>query len=153
MRRAVRVVVAGGVAAFFAAACGSAPSSEAVSPAGPTAAPETKATCEAVGEAYTRNIGPFAQALTEMVQVKQPTAASRTAAQQKLKALADSVRTATQTSGDAQLKSDGKQTADQLQAKSADAKFFGTIKTAADVNTVLGPSLKEWLSPVTHHCS
>jgi hypothetical protein len=152
MRRAVRVVVAGGVAAFFAASCGSAPSSEAVTPAAPTAAPETKATCEAVGAAYTKNIGPFAEALTLMVRDK-PTAASRAAAQQKLKALADSVRTATQSSGDAQLKSDGKQTADQLQAKAADAKFFGTIKTTQDVSTVLGPSLKEWLSPVTHHCS
>jgi hypothetical protein len=152
MRRAVRVVVAGGVAAFFVASCGSAPSSEAVTPAGPTAAPETKATCEAVGEAYTKNIGPFAEALTAMVQARS-TAASRTAAQQKLKALADSLRTATQGSGDAQLRTDGKQTADQLQAKSADAKFFGAVKSAQDVNTVLGPSLKEWLSPVTHHCS
>jgi hypothetical protein len=152
MRRAVRVVVAGGLTALFAAGCGSAPSSEAVSPPVVTAAPATKATCEAVGEAYTKNIGPFAEALTLMVQAK-PTAASRAAAQQKLKALADSVRTATQSSGDAQLKSDGKQAADQLQAKSADAKFFGTIKTAQDVSTVLGPSLKQWLSPVTHHCS
>jgi len=147
MRRAVWVVVA----AFFCASCGSAPSSEAVTAAGPTAAPETKATCEAVGEAYTKNIGPFAEALTKMQAA--PTAAGRTAAQQKLKALADSLRTATQSSGDAQLKSDGKQAADQLQAKSADAKFFTTIKTAQDVSTVLGPSLKQWLSPVTHHCS
>jgi hypothetical protein len=152
MRRAVRVVVAGGVAAFFVASCGSAPSSEAVSPPVVTVPPETKATCEAVGEAYTKNIGPFAEALTRMVQTT-PTAASRAAAQQKLKALADSVRAATQTSADAQLKSDGKQAADQLQAKSADKKFFGTIKTAQDVSTVLGPSLKEWLSPVNHHCS
>jgi len=152
MRRAVRVVVAGGVAAFFAASCGSAPSSEAVTPAVPVAAPETKATCEAVGAAYTKNIGPFAEALTRMVQAT-PTAAGRAAAQQKLKALADSLRTATQASGDAQLRSDGKRTADQLQAKSSDAKFFGTIKTAQDVSTVLGPSLKQWLSPVNHHCS
>ena len=152
MRRAVRVVVAGGVAALFAAGCGSAPRSAAVSPAVPVAAPETKATCEAVGEAYTKNIGPFAEALTTMVQTT-PTAASRAAAQRKLKALADSLRAATQSSGDAQLKADGKRAADQLQAKSSDAKFFGTIKTAEDVSTVLGPSLKLWLSPVSHHCS
>src|SRR3954447_18168596 len=76
MRRAVRVVVAGGVAALFAAGCGSAPSSAPVTPAGPTAAPETKVTCEAVGEAYTKNIGPFAEALTTMVQAK-ATAAGR----------------------------------------------------------------------------
>jgi len=152
MRRAVRVVVAGGVAALFAAGCGSAPNSGPVSPAVPVAAPETKVTCEAVGEAYTKNIGPFAVALTGMVQTT-PTAAGRAAAQQKLKALADSVRAATQSSGDAQLKADGKQAADQLRAKAADATFFGTIKTAQDVSTVLGPSLKQWLSPVNHHCS
>jgi hypothetical protein len=152
MRRAVRVVVAGGVAAFFVAACGSAPSSERVSPAVTVAAPQTKVTCEAVGEAYTKNIGPFAEALTRMVQAT-PTAATRATAQQKLKALADSLRAATQGSADAQLKSDGKQAADRLQAKASDAKFFGTIKTAQDVSTVLGPSLKEWLSPVNHHCS
>ena len=152
MRRAVLVVVAGGVAAFFVASCGSAPSSEAVTPAAPAVAPETKATCEAVGAAYTQNIGPFAEALTRMVQTT-PTTAGRTAAQQKLKALADSLRGATQGSGDAQLRSDGQQAADQLQAKAADAKFFGTIKTTQDVDTVLGPSLKQWLSPVTHHCS
>jgi hypothetical protein len=152
MRRAVRVVVAGGVAAFFVASCGSAPSSAPVPAAGPTAAPETKVTCEAVGEAYTKTIGPFAEALTTMVRAGS-TAASRAAAQQKLKALADSLRGATQGSGDAQLRADGKQAADQLQAKSADAKFFGTIKTTQDVDAVLGPSLKQWLSPVTHHCS
>ncbi|MCU7730513.1 hypothetical protein ODJ79_42935 [Actinoplanes sp. KI2] len=152
MRRAVRVVVAGGVAALFAAGCGSAPSPGPVSPAAPTAAPETKATCEAVGEAYTKNIGPFAEALTAMVQPN-ATAASRATAQRKLRALADSLRGATQSSGDARLRSDGKQAADQLQARSADAKFFGTIKTTHDVDTVLGPSLKQWLSPVTHHCS
>ncbi|MFF5296555.1 hypothetical protein [Paractinoplanes globisporus] len=151
MRGALKVVVAGGLLAFCAAGCGSAPSSGAA-PAVSTAAPETKVTCEAVGEAYTKNIGPFAEALSEMVGAK-ATAAGRTDAQQKLKALADSLRTATQGSGDAQLRADGKQTADQLQAKSADAKFFGGIKTAQDVSTVLGPTLKEWLAPVTHHCS
>ncbi|MEU4236928.1 hypothetical protein [Actinoplanes sp. NPDC026619] len=158
MRRAVFALVVGGALSALAA-CGTAsgptPGSAAgTGPAGaalPSALVETKESCEALGQAYTQNVGPFAEALSKMV--AGPAATTRQNAQTKLGNLAVAVRAATEGSTDAQIKSDGKQTADSLTAKSKDAAFFQGIKNADDVNKVLGPTLKEWLSPVTHHCS
>src|SRR3954454_17202626 len=151
MRRAMTALLVGGVLAGVTA-CGTAMGGTPdATPAvtGPVVEPATKATCEAVGAAYSKNIGPFAEALTRMVSDR----TTVKTAQQKLDAFGASIRTATQASTDSQFRTDGKQTADKLHAKSADAAFFATVKTAEDVNTVLGPTLKEWLAPVTHHCS
>jgi cell pole-organizing protein PopZ len=159
MRRALLVLMVGGALSTMAA-CGTAAgqtpggAQAASAPGGaalPSALAETKQSCEALGQAYTKNVGPFAEALSKMV--AGPAAATRKDAQQKLGALATAVRTATADSTDAQIKADGKQTADSLQKKASDATFFQGIKTTDDVNKVLGPTLKEWLSPVTHHCS
>jgi len=158
MRRAVLMLMVGGALSALAA-CGTASgqtpgSGAAAAPGGaalPSALVETKQSCEALGQAYTKNVGPFAESLSKMV--AGPAAATQKDAQQKLGALATAVRTATENSGDAQIKSDGKTTADNLAAKAKDAKFFAAIKTTDDVNKILGPTLKEWLSPVTHHCS
>lgn len=156
MRRAVlALMVAGTLSAM--AACGTASGQTPGSNAGggaPTlssALAETKQSCEALGEAYTKNVGPFAESLSKMV--AGPSKQTQADAQTKLGNLAVAVRAATEGSTDAQIKSDGKSTADSLTAKSKDAKFFQGIKTPDDVNKVLGPTLKEWLSPVTHHCS
>jgi predicted extracellular nuclease len=160
MRRAVlALMVAGTLSAM--AACGTASGQTPGStggggaPAGgaalPSALAETKQSCEALGEAYTKNVGPFAESLSKMV--AGPSKQTQADAQTKLGNLAVAVRAATEGSTDAQIKSDGKSTADSLTAKSKDAKFFQGIKTPDDVNKVLGPTLKEWLSPVTHHCS
>jgi hypothetical protein len=157
MRRVVLTLAVGGVL-LSAAACGT--SRDDGDSAAPTAAPAsgaaaqqgqsaTKSACEALGAVYSKNMAPFAESVTKIVSDK----SSPQAAQQSLKEFATAVRSATQQSTDAQLRADGKQTADRLQAKSADAAFFSKIKTSKDVNTVLGPNLKEWLSPVTHHCS
>ncbi|GAA2611623.1 hypothetical protein [Paractinoplanes durhamensis] len=157
MRRAVLALIFGGALSALAAcgtATGQTPSTAASGPGGgalPSALVQTKESCEALGQAYTKNVGPFAEALSKMV--AGPAKTTQDAAQQKLTALATAVRTATETSADAQIKADGKQTADSLQAKAKDATFFAGIKTTDDVNKVLGPTLKEWLSPVTHHCS
>jgi hypothetical protein len=110
-----------------------------------------RSTCEAVGQVYDKNMSAFAEALTKMV--GDGAAGSRQRAQQALKTFAIAVRTATQASTEPQLRADGKQTADRLQTKAADAGFFSKIRTTEDLNTVLGPTLQEWLSPVTHHCS
>jgi hypothetical protein len=156
MRRAVLALVVGGALSALAA-CGTAAgqtpggSPQTGSVTLSTALAETKQSCEALGDAYTKNVGPFAEALSKMV--AGPAKDTQQAAQQKLGALATAVRTATATSTDTQIKTDGKQTADRLQAKAKDTAFFQSIKTTDDVNKVLGPSLKEWLSPVTHHCS
>jgi hypothetical protein len=160
MRRAVLTLMVGGALGVMAAcgtangqspgsgqAGGSAPGGAAL----PSALAETKESCEALGQAYTKNVGPFAEALSKMV--AGPSKDTQAAAQTKLGNLAVAVRAATESSTDAQIKSDGKATADSLTAKSKDAKFFATVKTTDDVNKILGPTLKEWLSPVTHHCS
>jgi hypothetical protein len=70
-----------------------------------------------------------------------------------LNAFATAIRESTQSSTDPQVRTDGKQTADKMQAKAADAGFFRAIKTSEEVNTVLGPTLTEWLAPVARHCS
>lgn len=166
MRRAVQTIVVGG-ALLLAAACGTAnsPSGSNPAPAGtpvvgasagggaqPAALTETKAMCEALGQVYNKNMGLFAESLTKMVAAKGATAAQQEA-QVSLKSFSVAVREATGKSGDTALRDDGKKAADQLQAKSADAAFFQKIKTSDDVNKVLGPTLKEWLSPVSSHCA
>ncbi len=164
MRRAVRTLLVGGVL-FTAAACGTAADTgerPAAAPGGSAApavaelTPEqaaTKSTCEALGKTFDKNMAPFAEALTKLIAGKQGGNGSPQQAQAALKTFATEIRSATETSPDAQLKADGKQAADRLQERSADAAFFAKIKTDKDVSKVLGPTLKEWLSPVTNHCS
>jgi hypothetical protein len=96
-------------------------------------------------------MAPVAEALTKLVDNTDKK--TRQQAQQAMKAFAGEIRRATQDSTDPQLRTDGKKTADQLQAKAADAELFSKIKTNEDVNTVLGSTLKEWLSPIEQHCS
>lgn len=141
-----RVLLVGGLV-LSAAACGGKP------PAvpSPLSAEQvaTRASCEALGQAYDRSMAPFAEALTGMVNDR----TKGKDAQQALRDLATAVSDATGSSGDAQLRTDGKRTADSLSAKAADKAFFTEVRTAADAENVLGPRLKEWLSPVTRHCS
>jgi hypothetical protein len=160
MRRVVLGLVVGGVL-LGAAACGGTGSPTpgagtpgvggAVAPAPGQAA--TKASCEAIGEVYTKNMGSFASSLSKVPAAGAGAAAARKEAQQKLGAFGSAVLDATKGSGDSQLRTDGKQAAGQLESKAKDAAFFAKIKTTDDVSTVLGPTMKEWLAPVTHHCS
>ncbi|MBU2668278.1 hypothetical protein KOI35_32675 [Actinoplanes bogorensis] len=157
MRRTVPVLLAGGLL-FTAAACGTAkgPASTAAGTPGAAAAPAAstapaaiRTTCEALGQAYGKNMAPFAEALTKFVADRKTIAT----AQQTLASFATAVQEATASSADAQLKADGKQAAEAMHKKSTDAKFFATIKTSKDVDKALGPTLTEWLSPVSRHCS
>ncbi|MGK5682130.1 hypothetical protein [Actinoplanes sp. URMC 104] len=169
MRRTVISLLAGGLL-LTAAACGTAkdqpgstsaappaaapPASAAGAGTGPAAtgaaAPAAiKTTCEALGQAYGKNMAPFARALTEYVADRKTIAT----AQQSLAAFATAVQEATASSADAQLKADGKQAAARMHAKSTDATFFAGIKTGKDVSKTLGPTMTQWLSPVQRHCS
>lgn len=169
MRRAVQTLVVGG-ALLFAAACGTSESPSTTTPpavgagtpaaggpasAGAGALPadiaQTKALCESLGQVYNKNMGPFAESLTKVVASK-GAKADVAEAQTALKSFAVAVQGATEKSADTKLKEDGKKAADQLTEKSKDAAFFKTIKTNEDVNKLLGPTLKEWLSPVQAHC-
>ncbi|GAB2567862.1 hypothetical protein Aab01nite_44220 [Paractinoplanes abujensis] len=138
----------------IASACGTATNSTttaAPASAAPvtTAQAATKSTCEALGQAYGKNMAPFAEALTKYVADRKTIAT----AQSSLAAFATAVQEATATSKDAQIKADGKQAADKMHAKSTDAKFFSAIKTSKDVDKTLGPTMSDWLSPVQRHCS
>ena len=152
MRRAVRPLLLGAVL-LFPAACGAATSGAA--PGSTTAAvaadPATKSACEAIGEAYAKGMAPFAEAVAKAA--GSGSAADRAQAQKKLGDLATSIRTATAGAQDPQIVADGKRAADDLQKKAADASVFAALKTPDDASRLLGPQLKEWLSPVTHHCS
>lgn len=153
MRRALFGVVAGGLL-LGAAACGT---TGGPTPGAGTAAvsltPEqaaTKASCEAIGDVYTKNMGAFASSLSKVPSTGDT---ARKDAQQKLTQFGSAILGATSSSGDAQLRADGKQAADHLKTTAKNAAFFAKIKTTDDVSAVLGPRMKEWLAPVTHHCS
>jgi hypothetical protein len=110
----------------------------------------TKSSCEALGQAYNQKMAPFAEAVTGMVNGRPPNGKP---AQQALHDLATAIRAATESSTDAQLRTDGKKTADLLTAKATDDAFFRRIRTPDDVRDMLGPTLKGWLAPVTTHCT
>jgi hypothetical protein len=155
MRRTIRTLLVGGVL-LSAAACGTAtgttPTTGASTAAGAPAGsvPGTVgATCEALGQAYSKNIASLAESLTTLVADRKTVAK----AQESLAGFATAVADATKASDDAQVRADGKQAAEQMRAKSADTKFFATIKTSEDVSKTMGPTLTGWLSPVTRHCS
>jgi len=152
MRRTIRNLLVGGVL-LSAAACGTAtgttPTATGASAPAVGVPPAVASTCEALGQAYGNNIPAFAQALSALAADPKTVAD----AQESLAAFATAVADATKASDDAQLRADGKQAADQMRAKSADKKFFAAIKTTKDVDQTIGPTLTQWLSPITRHCS
>jgi hypothetical protein len=158
MRRTIRTLLVGCVL-LTAAACGTATDKTATptvagtnggaSGAAGNATPALASTCEALGQAYNKNIAALAESLTTLVADRKTVAQ----AQESLSAFATAVADATKASDDAQLRADGKQAAEQMRAKSADKKFFAAIKTGEDVNKTMGATLTAWLSPVTRHCS
>lgn len=150
MRRVITTLLIGG-GMLAAAACGTAQNSTATAPSAPvvTAPPAVAETCEALAAAYGKNMAPYAQALHALVADRK--AAPK--AQQALATFATAVQDATKASGDEELRIEGKEAADRMRAKSEDAKFFATIKTAKDVDKAIGPTLTEWLSPVHRRCS
>jgi len=158
MRRTIRTLLVSGVL-LSAAACGTAtgPSGTPNVAGAPTAASGPAAaapgalasTCEQLGQAYSTNIAALAESLTTLVNDRKAVAG----AEASLTAFAGAVADATKGSDDAQIKADGKKAADTMRAKAADKKFFAGIKTAADVERTMGPTLTEWMSPVTKHCS
>ncbi|MEU8820792.1 hypothetical protein [Actinoplanes sp. NPDC048796] len=139
------------LAATAAGGCGMAAQPAPAASAPPSVPVALKSTCDALGQAYGERMAPFAESLTTLVGQGTPDARKR--AQESLAAFATAVDDATRASQDAALRADGKKTADQLRAKSTDAAFFAGIKTEKDVTTTLGPTLKQWLTPVTRHCS
>jgi len=152
MRRMISTLSVGGVL-LSATACGTAPGttgtpSVASAPAG-SAPAAVASTCEALGQAYSKNIATFAESLTNLVADRKTVAQ----AQKSLAGFATAVSDATKASENAELKADGKLAADQMLAKSKDKKFFAGIKTGEDVNQTMGATLTGWLSPVTRHCS
>ena len=167
MRRAVQALVISGVllsaAACSTATSGPTPGSAPLAPGAPGAASATRtgdpanmSACEALSEVYNKNMAPFAEAVTRMVDARkraQDDQDYERRVKQSLTAFATAITGATKDSTDPQLRTDGKKTAEQLKAKASDAKFIGGIKTTEDANTVLGPTLKGWLSPVAQHCS
>ncbi|WP_127500630.1 hypothetical protein [Actinoplanes solisilvae] len=144
MRRALLALSAG---AFLLNACGVLDTPTGA-PA-PTALAAVKTTCEVLGRAYEKNMGPFAESLTAYVADRK----ALPAAQKSLATFATAVKEATATSADAELVQAGQKSAETMQARSADAAFFAAIKTPADVDKTVGPTLTEWLSPVQKRCS
>jgi hypothetical protein len=165
MRRALLALAAAGALVTAAAGCGGVagpasggPAAASLDPTTQASLADTRAVCDALSQVYGKNLGPFASALTNMIAAR--TASGGTAAQsstqqaqQALRGFADGVRGATQASTNPQVRADGEHAAAGLRAKSGDARFFSTIKTSDDVNTLLGPTLKQWLAPVNQHCS
>jgi hypothetical protein len=152
MRRTVRTLLAAGVL-LTAAACGTTsnpPGPAAGTPGAAASVPAAiRSTCEALGEAYGRNMAALAESLTNLVADR----ATVSRAQASLAAFGTAIENATEASDDTRLRADGKQAADRMQATSTDPKFFAGVRTTADVQKTMGPTLTGWLSPVTRHCS
>ncbi|HET6528993.1 MAG TPA: hypothetical protein VFH03_00040 [Actinoplanes sp.] len=165
MRRPLLALAVGSLLAVTA--CGTArnPAVSAVPSAGagapsavavPTELAETKAVCEAIGQVYTANMGPFAQAVSELAAVRQRSGDAgqlQGQAQERLSEFATAIRGATRDSGVREAQAAGERTAKLLEAKSDDAAFFRKIQTGKDAEQVIGSTLKEWLKPVTSYCS
>jgi hypothetical protein len=128
MRRTLFALITSG-ALLTASACGTGPGSPGSNPA--PGAGNASATTSAVGAAC--------EAIAK--------------AQQTLAAFATDVQEATKASPDSALQTAGKETAKLMHDKSADAKFFGAIKTPDDVSKAMGPTLTAWLAPVQSKCS
>jgi hypothetical protein len=167
MRQAVRMLLISGMLLPMAA-CGTATNPAPGEPAAgigsaTAAAPEvraseasTKASCEALGQAYSKNMAPLAEALTKLATVRGSAGDDKVPqgqVRQALTTFAAAIGGATQGSTDPQLRADGKKTAAKLTAKAADKKVFSEVKTTDDVNTALGSTLKQWLSAVDQQCS
>ena len=161
MRRAAPALALVGVL-LSAAACGTARGPE---PGAPAPAPgaasadaaqaQTRALCETLGQVYSKHLGPFAEALSATVEGGTP-AREETAqkqAKEQLNGLADAIVEATRANPDTQVQADGVKTAEQLRKTSADEGFFRKVKSAEDVNTVVGSTMKTWMEPVARHCS
>ncbi len=163
MRRAVQALLVGG-ALLTATACGNvdnpapytAPNpGQATAVSVPPVEATTKQWCEALGQVYNQNMGPFAESLTKMVDGRRTGAGATAvaAAQKSLSTFAGAIRSATEGATEPALIQIGRQTSEQMQAKAKDKAFFDKIQTTQDVNTLLGPTLKEWLSPLTQQCT
>ncbi len=162
MRRVVPALALAGVL-LSAAACGTARSPEpgtatapAVAPTGAPAQPapavaQTCALCETLGQAYSEHLGPFAEALSATVADGGKTAQKQ--ARDQLSGLADAITEATRANPDAQVQTDGAKAAGQLKKASTDDGLFRQVRSADDVNTMMGTTLKEWMAPVARHCS
>lgn len=156
MRRTIPTLLAAGVL-LTAAACGTATDQTgpatgtpgAVAASAPSVPAAIRSTCEALGQAYGRNMAALAESLTNLV----ADPANTPRAQASLAAFGAAIENATKASDDTQLRADGKQTADRMRTTSADPKFFRAIKTTGDVAKTMGPTLTGWLSPVSRHCS
>jgi hypothetical protein len=168
MRRAAMALVVLGLAVSAAAGC-SLKSNQADSPGAPGQAAasmdpsvqaslaDTRNVCDALGKVYSKDYGPFATALTKLATSRKAgTDSQKTSKQQAqaaLKTFADDLRGATQGSANTQVRTDGAQTADQLQAHADDGTTFDKIKTNSDVQNLLGTTMKGWLNPISVHCT
>jgi hypothetical protein len=152
MRRVLFALLTGG-ALLTASACGTAPGGAGSNPApGTSTAASASAVgtaCEALAKVYDKNMASYAQALTSLT--ADPKAVAK--AQQSLATFASDVQEATGTSPDAAMKTAGQETAKLMRDKSADAKFFGAIKTPDDVSKAMSQTLTAWLAPVQSKCA
>jgi hypothetical protein len=169
MRRPLFVLTAGLIA--LSAACGTdrtgggvpavqpAPGQAAASQPGTGTAPSADpraVLCPAVGEVYSAKLGPFAAALSRMTTVPAGSGEARAARDEAGKALgsfAAEIRSVTATAAVDEARRAGAQVADTMTAKSTDDKFFGGIRTAKDVEKVLGTTVTGWLAPIDRYCS
>jgi hypothetical protein len=119
---------------------------------------DTRSVCDAIGKVYSKDYAALATALSKLVSSRKGSPASaqsssKQQAQEALRAFADDVRGATQTSTNDQVRTDGTQTADQLKAHADDGTLFDKVKSTGDMQNLLGPTMKGWLAPISNHCT
>jgi hypothetical protein len=168
MRRALLVVLAGGLLLPVAACDSDATESNAAPPATvqpaeslPPPPPDytisTQMVCTRLQSVYTDELRDFGTAMGKLVsfkEAKQTADAEKaeTAAAGKLKAAGAKIRQDTATAEDPQFQAAGENAAARFEQSATDRKYFDRVKTLKDLDSTLQPQMAQWLTPVTTFC-
>ncbi|HEY0530787.1 MAG TPA: hypothetical protein VGD29_04235 [Actinoplanes sp.] len=166
MRRALLVVLAGGLL-LPVAACDNAKKSSAapaVSVAPPVSLPplpdytvNTQMVCTRLQAVYTGELREFGTAMGKLVSLKEAkqtadAAKAETQVAGKLKAAGAKIRQDTETAEDPGFRAAGETSAAKFEQSATDRKYVDRVKTLKDLNSTLRPQMAQWLTPVSSFC-
>jgi hypothetical protein len=169
MRRALLVVLAGGLT-LPVAACDHADKSStaappvSVAPPTPSTLPtlpdysvDTQMVCTQLQAVYTGELRDFGAAMGKLVSLKEAAQAADIAkaesdAAAKLKAAAAKIRQDTAAAKDPAFRAAGATSAAKFERSATDGKYFDRVKTLKDLNSTLQPQMAQWLTPVSSFC-
>jgi hypothetical protein len=167
MRRALLVVLAGGLA-LPVAACDNATKRSSAAPVASAAAPaslpplpdysvDTQMVCTRLRAVYGGELRDFGTAMGKLIslkEAKQTAEAEKAEAEAagKLKTAGAKIRQDTATAQDPDFQQAGATSAAKFEQSATDRKYFDRVKTLDDLNRTLQPQMAQWLTPVSSFC-